>query len=114
MAKAVSVTLPLVLVSVANLRECWQRRARRARQHRAAAVVVPKGLPVPCVVLIERLMGSRAKAMDDDNYRSACKALRDGIAARLGVDDADHRVRWDYAQTRAAEPGVRITITESA
>ncbi|MCW1958150.1 MAG: hypothetical protein KIH64_006310 [Mycobacterium sp.] len=105
-----TTTLPLLLVSVANQREHWSDRARRASRHRGAAVVVPKGLPIPCVVTIERLYGGRGQAMDTDNLQAACKALRDGIADRLGVDDADPRVTWRYAQTRAPEPGVRITV----
>lgn len=104
----VTVLLPLRLPSVANLREHWSKRARRAKQHRMAAFAVPRS-PLPCTVLLTRV-GPRA--LDDDNLRSACKALRDGIADRLGVKDNDPRIKWEYEQdTGRGKPyGVRIEI----
>lgn len=103
--------LPVRLVSVANIREHWSVRHRRAAAHRLAALVVPKCLPLPCAVTIERLYCGRGQQMDDDNLASAGKALRDGIAQRLGVDDADPSVTWAYSQARSTENGVRVTIT---
>lgn len=86
--------LPMHLPSVANLREHWAKRARRAKQHRMAALAVPRA-PLPCTVRLTRVA---PRALDDDNLRSAFKALRDGIADRLGVKDNDPRVEWQYAQ----------------
>lgn len=42
-----------------------------------------------------------AGTLDDDNVRAALKAVRDGVADALGVDDRDPAVRWQYAQHKA-------------
>lgn len=91
-----TVVLPIRIESVANLRESWQARHRRAKAHRLAALAVPAH-PLPCVVTLTRV-GPRA--LDDDNLQGGFKALRDGVAARLGVDDADPRVTWKYGQRK--------------
>jgi hypothetical protein len=88
--------IPVRLDSVANMREHWGVKHKRAKAHRLAAVMV-KPHPLPCVVEIVRV-GKRD--LDGDNLQSACKALRDGIADRLGIDDADPRVEWRYSQQR--------------
>ena len=55
-----------------------------------------------------------AKQLDDDNLSSAFKAVRDAVAAWLGVDDSPRSpVRWKYAQERVkhrAERLVRIDL----
>lgn len=91
------IEIPLRIQSCANLREHWSVTAKRAKIHRAAAVVVPLGLPLPCVVRLTRV-GPRL--LDTDNLAGGFKALRDGIATRLGVDDADPQVVWEYAQRK--------------
>lgn len=100
--------LPLRIESVANKREHWSARARRTKAHRLAALAVPTH-PLPCIVTLTRV-GPRK--LDDDNLASGFKALRDGIADRLGVDDGDSRVTWRYAQVRgkAKEYAARVTI----
>lgn len=96
---SVSVEVPLRIVSVANLREHWTVKARRAKHHRQAALVIRKpSLPaLPCVVTLTRIA---PRELDGDNLQTAFKALRDGIADRLGVDDKDPRVAWRYRQER--------------
>ena len=98
--------LPLRLISAANSREHWAARARRVKRERAAAIVVRRH-PLPCIVTIKR-HGKRL--MDGDNLQAACKALRDGIADRLGVDDADSRITWRYEQDVRPEFGVTVKI----
>ncbi|MET3654067.1 hypothetical protein [Dyella japonica] len=108
----IEIELPLRLVSVANVRECWQQKAARTKAHRRAAIAVPKHA-VPCVVTITRI-GPRM--LDGDNLQSACKGLRDGIADRLGVDDRDPAVEWRYTQ-EIAKPkryAVRVRIESEA
>ncbi|MEJ7746335.1 MAG: hypothetical protein WKF61_06210 [Luteimonas sp.] len=102
----IEVTLPLHLVSGANVREHWALRSKRAKSHREACIAVP-GHPVPCVVTLTRL-GPRE--LDSDNLAISAKHVRDGIADRLGVNDNDKRVEWRYAQERSKEYGVRIVI----
>tara|TARA_R110000822_G_scaffold31017_3_gene89923 strand:+ start:549 stop:860 length:312 start_codon:yes stop_codon:yes gene_type:complete len=88
--------LPIRLASTANLREHWAAKYKRTKVHKNAAIVIQKH-PLPCTVEIIRV-GKRN--LDGDNLQNACKSLRDGIAARLGVDDADPRVTWKYTQQR--------------
>jgi hypothetical protein len=93
------ILLPLNIVSVANLREHWRKKAKRTQAHRAAAVVVPTRLPLPAVVTLTRIA---PRPLDDDNLASAFKALRDGIADRFGVPDNHPDLTWRYAQRKGA------------
>lgn len=90
------IELPIRIESCANLREHWRKTWTRAKAHKRAALAVPVH-PLPCVVTLVRI-GPRQ--LDGDNLQGGFKALRDGIAARLGVDDADPRVRWEYEQEK--------------
>lgn len=102
------IELPLRIESVANKREHWAVKARRTKAHRLAALAVPAH-PLPCVVTLIRVA---PRALDGDNLQSGFKALRDGIADRLGVADNDPRVKWQYAQVRgkAKEYAARVRI----
>lgn len=102
----ISITLPIRAVSTLNMREHWGAKARRAKAHRRATLAVPT-MPVPCTVTLVRL-GKRR--LDGDNLQGALKAVRDGVADRLGVDDADPRVRWEYGQEIAKGYAVRVEI----
>ena len=105
--------LPLRIESVANGREHWAQKAGRTKRHRQAALALVKSkLPgLPCQVKLTRIAPRR---LDGDNCQSGFKALRDGIADRLGVDDGDSRVTWVYAQERGQpnQYACRIEITK--
>jgi hypothetical protein len=111
-----TVTLPIRLLSEANLRQHWAEKARRARAQRLATwggvrAAGPGRLRWPLDVTITRVA---PRQLDDDNLRGACKAVRDGIADALGLpSDRDPRVVWLYAQEKSTRPGeyaVRISI----
>lgn len=109
---AFGVAMPLP--SVANLREHWSKRSRRAKHHRLVGLAAGRQLSARLdghhdvvAVTITRIA---PRALDDDNLASACKALRDGIADALGVRDNDPRVAWRYAQERGKPAAVRIEI----
>lgn len=63
------------------------------------------------IVTLER---HGVRRMDGDNLQAGLKSVRDAIAAWLGVDDADERVWWRYAQVldveRAAESYLRVHV----
>lgn len=101
--------VPVRTVSEANGRDHWRVKAKRARTQRRAAAALCPGHALPCTVRMVRLS---AGELDDDNLRCALKAVRDGIADRLGVDDRDPRVRWEYGQARCkrGEFGVWVEI----
>jgi hypothetical protein len=64
----------------------------------------------PWCVRLTRL-SSAAKPLDDDAPPGACKAVRDAVAAALGVDDGDARLAFAYAQERRKGPlAVRIEV----
>lgn len=111
---SVSVPIPgLRLVSELNVREHWGARSRRAKAQRDLVTMVLRRtvtaqmmLVAPLDVTITRISPRR---LDDDNATGSAKHVRDAIAALLGVDDRDDRVRWHVAQ--APGPfGVRIEV----
>jgi hypothetical protein len=95
------VLVPIRIESVANLREHWSERAKRAREHKTAvwyslrAARAPHSLP--CIVTLTRIA---PRALDGDNLQSGLKAARDGVALWLQVDDADERITWRYRQRK--------------
>lgn len=92
-----TVILPIQTVSESNSRDHWSKKAARVRRHRAAARALCPVVPLPCAVRLTRLS---SRELDDDNLRGALKAVRDGVADALGVDDRDSRVTWLYAQEK--------------
>jgi len=104
-----TVLLPLKTVGGLNAREHWRTRSARVKRERQTAALLVQPHPLPCVVTMTRLS---VGVLDDDNLQGACKAIRDGIADRLGIDDRDPRVSWRYAQRRCkrGEFGVEIQI----
>lgn len=79
----------------ASLDKGPRKRARRKR-----GVVV-------CVTII----ACGPRLLDDDNLATGAKPLRDGIAAGLGIDDGDRRIRWQYRSIETTgEPGVIVTV----
>ena len=109
----IEVFLPIRVVSVANLREHWSARARRAKLHRVTAKSMLSQAAVrpelPITIALTRLGPGK---MDGDNLQSGCKAARDGIADWLGQDDADPRITWTYAQQqgKAGEYGLVVRV----
>jgi hypothetical protein len=101
----VNVTLPLRIESVANLREHWRQRAKRAQLHRNVASWALRPLAValkPADPLTVTLTRIGPRPLDDDNLAGGFKAVRDGVADWLGRDDADPLLTWVYAQERGA------------
>jgi hypothetical protein len=96
------LVVPIRTQSMSNARLHWARKARIVKNERkAVALLWPKDRKVqlPCVVHLTRVS---PRALDDDNLRGALKAVRDQVAAQIGVDDRDPRVTWTYAQARGA------------
>ena len=92
-------TIPVRTYSLANQREHWSKRARRAKSERTQAFVETFGIRklLPLTVTLTRVA---PRMLDDDNLRGSLKSIRDGIADRLGIDDRDPRVKWKYAQRK--------------
>jgi hypothetical protein len=96
----VKFTIPIKLPSLANLRVGKgiiriKRGQREATHYCMVGKVIP---PMPLVVTIVRV-GPRT--LDDDNLASACKHVRDQIAAEVGVDDGSPQYTWVYKQRKS-------------
>jgi hypothetical protein len=104
-----AVTIPVRTCSEANSHEHWRYRQRRAQIQRGLARQYVFGrLPrLPATVTLTRLA---PRKLDSDNLASAMKHVRDGVADAYGVDDRSALYRWDYAQEKAKEYGVRIEV----
>ncbi len=111
-----TITLPITTVSETNVREHWARRAQRAKTQRSdahwalmAAWGRSRRRPPRegAIVILTRLAPRR---LDGDNLQAALKAVRDGVADALGINDGDARVTWRYGQERARQYGVRVTV----
>lgn len=65
------------------------------------------------VEVLVSLITCRARETDDDNNIAELKPLRDAVAAELGIDDADRRIKFQYAQCETrGETGVVIRIEQ--
>lgn len=106
--------------SALNLREHWAAKARRVKAERTVTAYEWRSelqrrlragehalAHLPLVVLLTRIA---EHAMDDDNLRGALKGVRDQVAAELGVDDGDPRVRYEYAQEQAKRGVWRVRV----
>lgn len=56
------------------------------------------------------LISLRRRRIDQGNLETGFKALQDAIAARLGVNDGDSRIEWEYGQTVSTEPATVVLI----
>jgi hypothetical protein len=107
-----SVQYSVKLTGSQNAREHWRTRAKRVKAERAKAEnwcfhFLEKPTTWPVVVRLTRI-GPRK--LDSDNVSGACKAVRDGVADFLGINDGDEsKVSWVYAQ-ELGQYGVRIEL----
>lgn len=94
-------------------------QAARARAQRKQALLVTraglaKGVSWPRdvqAIAVRLTRHAPSDGLDDDNLRSAFKAIRDGIADALRIDDGDRRIAFEYAQRRAPK-GVYFVLVE--
>jgi hypothetical protein len=100
---------PLTLKSEANAGGKLRDKIARKSTVKAAIVhaLPDMRFPLPVVVKLTRI---GQKRLDDDNLRPALKAVRDCVAAWLGVDDANPLIRWEYGQRAGYTPGCMIRI----
>ena len=124
MTGVAEILLPVRTWSELNLRTHWRQRARRvAGQREAAQLLVRAGLactggsPLRAGVrprdqaLTVRLTRIAPRTLDSDNLAGALKAVRDGVADALGMDDGDSRFEWLYAQ-RPGRPREYAVLVE--
>jgi hypothetical protein len=111
---AIRFEIPVRTVSEANGREYWRRKAERTAKYRQAAMWVARshGVRRPTGGATITLTRIAPRRLDDDNLRSALKAIRDGIADAMELDDGGPRLVWEYAQEkrRPREYSVMVSI----
>lgn len=77
----------------------WKVAAAQHKTQKCKAMTLcPRWTEGPLLVVL--LTRFSAGELDDDNLRGSLKGYRDGIAARLKLDDGSPLVRWEYAQQR--------------
>jgi len=100
--------IPVKAVSTANLREHWAKKSKRtASQRSSARLCCPRWGAGP--ILVVRLTRVSPRQLDSDNLASALKAVRDGVADWLRIDDGSPLVRWEYGQEQGADT-VRVEV----
>lgn len=104
------VCLPLETKSEMNTRD-WQAQMRRKGQQRRAVDLFFSSLKIPPLPVTIRFIRYGVRLLDEkENLRTAFKFIADSIADCYGVDDADKRYEWEYAQEIRQEIGIRIEI----
>ncbi len=118
-----TVTLPIRVVNTSNRREHWATRAKRTKAHRDGVKLAlgaewrrvglrafAKGT-YRVVVTLARIA---PRFFDDDGVVTSLKAVRDGVADALGINDNDPRVSWQYAQKRGPARFYAVEVTVEA
>ena len=95
----IATTIPVKIISVANARLNRFALAAMNKSHRAITKNTLAGLAyppnAPLTIVLTRI---GAKALDTDNLAGGFKAVRDGVADWLGVDDGSPLLDWQYQQ----------------
>lgn len=105
------ITIPIKAQSEANTREHWRVKANRKhkQRNRVAFELAKADWPrqKPRVIHFTRI-GKRE--LDSDNLQSAFKQIRDEVCARLGCDDGDKAIRFEYDQRTGKEYAIVIKV----
>ena len=92
-----AIDIPIRTVSEANRREHWAAKAKRVRsQRKAAKIITRSAIAEPMITITLTRVGPRK--LDTDNLAGALKAVQDGIADAIGIDDGSELIRWQYRQ----------------
>ena len=106
--------LDIHTISEANNREHWAKKHKRSSAQREIAMLVCKSelsehkpdFSYPVLVKLTRF-GKRK--LDDDNLGRSFKAIRDGIADALGIDDGDtDKLRFFCTQEHSKVYSVKV------
>lgn len=109
------------LPSAANLREHWAAKAKRVGRQRTAVKWAFVAQGREWLGHAKRILGNERmrvgciltrvapRQLDSDNLQSAFKAVRDEVAAQVGIDDGSDRWHWEYHQRKGA-PGVEVVL----
>ena len=116
---SIAKELSLRIVSEANRRDHWRVKAARTQLHRISAqcafdyhrnpgALIRAGVPVSGLTVTMTRIAPRR--LDDDNLASGFKAVRDGVAAWLGIDDGSPLIRWVCAERKGPPKGYAAEV----
>lgn len=130
----ITFSIPIRTVSESNARQHWAQKAKRAKAQRQAVTLCAraaghKECPCgKCVQWLETMAVTRGgthfeaprmwvtltriapRELDTDNLSRSFKAIRDQVAAHLGIDDRSKDVAWCYAQQKGKPNEYRVDI----
>ena len=109
-APAHCASVDLVTPSVANLREHFAQKAKRASGHRKAGYLMARGFAGGFNRALVILTRHAPRLVDSDNLAALLKNVRDGVADGLQVDDRDPSVIWHTQQVKAKTAAVSVSI----
>jgi hypothetical protein len=105
-------TVPIKATFTLNSREHWSARARKRKAERQHIALAMKAVTVPMFFapgFLVTLTRIGPRKLDSDNVQGALKAIRDEVAAQLGIDDGDPRITWNYEQSKG-DYAVKVVI----
>ncbi len=106
------VSIEMGVLNESNQRSHWRDRAKRMKAARHFARLMVKSALVRHPVkpaLMVTLTRVAPQLLDNDGLVSSLKAIRDGVADALHVDDRTRLVRWRYAQQKG-DWGVEVEV----
>ena len=111
----IEFTIPVRTVSESNKsrHEFRAVTAKRVKsQRRLGFLFTRQNTILIATEVIRRIMLTRLapKRLDTGNNPSAMKAIQDGIADALKINDGDERIDWIYKQEKSKVYGVRVRI----
>ncbi len=106
------ITIPIRLVSEANVKEHWGAKYRRSKeQKRIMGLFINKPfLKKLGVVKKVKLTRICKRCYDSDNLARSFKSVRDFIADVLGTNDAWGGIEWKYDQ-RKGDHGIEVQFS---
>ena len=107
------ILLAIRTESEANLHEHRMVKANRVKLQRSIArttIVQRFGKAMAGVGYTITLTRISPRPLDTDNLARSFKAIRDGIADALGIDDGSKRLVWNYAQEKGPPKQYAIRI----
>lgn len=102
----IKVTIPIKTKSEANQREHWAAKARRVKQQRDAvrlllnSVFAMQKRPTVEDEITIQITRIASRDLDTDNLAGSMKAVRDGVADALRINDGHECITWEYDQRR--------------
>lgn len=105
------VRYPCDVPSTANMRLHWAKKAQIIKKQRSKTLMFCRAyaprLQPPLAITLVRCAPRPIR--DGDNLHYAFKAIRDGVADFLGIDDKDTPLlTWRYAQETSKTPVVVV------